>query len=91
MPRRGENIYKRKDGRWEGRFVKQYDENNKPKYGSVYAHSYKEVKQKLRDAKTVVVPNNKDMAIKQYAVEWLDSIQSKVKRIHLCQIYKHYK
>lgn len=25
MPRRGENIYKRKDGRWEGRYIKQYD------------------------------------------------------------------
>lgn len=23
MPRRGENIYKRKDGRWEARFVKE--------------------------------------------------------------------
>ena len=22
MPRKGENIYKRKDGRWEGRYVK---------------------------------------------------------------------
>ena len=22
MPRRGENIYKRKNGRWEGRFIK---------------------------------------------------------------------
>ena len=24
MPKRGENIYKRKDGRWEGRY-KKYD------------------------------------------------------------------
>jgi len=23
MPRRGENIYKRKDGRWEGRLLKK--------------------------------------------------------------------
>ena len=22
MPRKGENIYRRKDGRWEGRYVK---------------------------------------------------------------------
>ncbi len=80
MPRRGENIYKRKDGRWEGRFVKQYDENNKPKYGSVYAHSYKEVKQKLKTAKIAPTPNNQCTAIKQYAIEWLDNIQSKVKQ-----------
>ena len=26
MPRKGENIYKRKDGRWEGRFIKSYND-----------------------------------------------------------------
>lgn len=25
MARRGENIYKRKDGRYEGRYIKYYD------------------------------------------------------------------
>lgn len=33
MPRKGENIYKRKDGRWEGRYIGCYDENHKAKYG----------------------------------------------------------
>ena len=47
MPRKGENIYKRKDGRWEGRYIKEYDLENKAKYASVYAHSYSEVKNKL--------------------------------------------
>lgn len=47
MPRKGENIYKRKDGRWEGRYIRFYDKNNKAKYGYVYAKTYKEVKQKL--------------------------------------------
>ena len=28
MPRKGENIYKRKDGRWEGRYIGCYDENH---------------------------------------------------------------
>lgn len=80
MPRRGENIYKRKDGRWEGRFVKLYDENNKPKYGSVYAHSYREVKQKLKAAKIAPTPNSQYTTIKQCTMEWLDNIQSKVKQ-----------
>ena len=44
MARRGENIYKRKDGRYEGRYIKDYDENGKPLYGYVYAKSYGEVK-----------------------------------------------
>ena len=47
MPRKGENIYKRKDGRWEGRFRKYRDANGKIKYGYVYARSYTEVKIKL--------------------------------------------
>ena len=50
MPRKGENIYKRKDGRWEGRFIKEHI-NGKAKYGYVFARSYKEVKEKLSYAK----------------------------------------
>lgn len=29
MSRRGENIYKRKDGRWEARYIEYYDEAGK--------------------------------------------------------------
>ena len=29
MSKKGENIYKRKDGRWEGRYIRCYDENEK--------------------------------------------------------------
>lgn len=31
MPRRGENIYKRKDGRWEARYVKEITADGKKK------------------------------------------------------------
>lgn len=44
MSRKGENIYKRKDGRWEGRYIKYYDLNSKPKFGYVYGKTYSEVK-----------------------------------------------
>ena len=47
MSRTGENIYKRKDGRWEARYIKYYDGNGKAKYGYVYGHSYAEAKSKL--------------------------------------------
>lgn len=50
MPRTGENIYKRKDGRWEGRYIKERV-GGKAKYGAVYAGSYREVKQKLDKVK----------------------------------------
>ena len=39
MPRTGENIYKRKDGRWEGRYIRERVDG-KAKYGTVYARSY---------------------------------------------------
>ena len=52
MPRRGENIRKRKDGRWEGRYIQGYDTGtNKAKYISVYGKTYSEVRKKLEDAK----------------------------------------
>lgn len=50
MSRTGENIYKRKDGRWEARYIKCYDENGKAKYGYLYAATYTEVKSKLHYA-----------------------------------------
>lgn len=46
MPRRGENIFHRKDGRWEARYVKEITNDNKKIYGSVYAKTYREVKLK---------------------------------------------
>lgn len=47
MSRRGDNIRKRTDGRWEGRYRKDRDSSGKIKYGSVYGKTYKEVKNKL--------------------------------------------
>ena len=49
MPKKGENIYKRKDGRWEGRYIKEYHADGKAKYTYVYGKTYSEVKQKLID------------------------------------------
>ena len=41
MPKRGENIYKRKDGRWEGRYIHGRTASGQAEYGYVYADSYK--------------------------------------------------
>lgn len=48
MPKKGENIYKRKDGRWEGRYIKSRTESGKIIYGYVYARSYRETKEKQK-------------------------------------------
>lgn len=46
MPKRGENIYKRKDGRWEGRIRRNTAVGGRS-YQSVYGKSYREVKDKM--------------------------------------------
>ena len=47
MAKRGENIRKRKDGRWEGRYIKGRKADRTAIWGYIYGHSYNEVKEKL--------------------------------------------
>ena len=47
MSKRGDNIHRRKDGRWEGRIKIGSYPNGKTKYRSLYGTSYKEVKEKM--------------------------------------------
>ena len=77
MPRRGENIYKRKDGRWEGRYRNGYDINGKIIYRSVYAHSYGEIKEKLRQhILSPDPPKNREKLLSDYALQWLESVKT---------------
>ena len=46
MSRMGKSIYKRKDGRWEARYIHHY-ENGKAKYRFLYASTYSGVRDKL--------------------------------------------
>lgn len=80
MSRRGENIYKRKDGRWEGRYIKEYIDS-KAKYASVYAQSYLEVKNKLILAKSnFETENNVDCeSFGFYAEKWLSEMKPQIK------------
>ena len=47
MARHGENIYKRRDGRYEGRYVTGKTINGKTKFGYIYGYQYAEVKTAL--------------------------------------------
>lgn len=74
MARKGENIYKRKDGRWEGRYIKSYGANGHAMYCSVYAKTYAEVKQKLHDSSVNSYQQKKQnytLLLNQVANEWL--------------------
>ena len=55
MPKTGENIYKRKDGRWEARFISGRKPDGCAKYTSVYARTYAAAKAKLEDRKRMIV------------------------------------
>ena len=46
VPRYGENIYRRKDGRWEGRYIAMRLPDGKAKYKSVYGKTHDIVKKK---------------------------------------------
>ena len=49
MARKGENIFKRKDGRWEARYIKGH-RDGRAVYGYVYADTYANARQKKADA-----------------------------------------
>lgn len=82
MSRRGENIYKRSNGRWEGRYISSRDVFGKAVYRSVYAPTYSEVKTKLQkcqveppvpcDARTVY-------SFGFWADNWLSAVKIKCK------------
>lgn len=84
MARKGENIYKRKDGRWEGRYTKAYSDLQKPVHGYVYGKTYAEAKQKLTEAKANVIygrlpANTKVICYNDVLSAWLFSEKLKTK------------
>lgn len=83
MPRKGENIYKRKDGRWEGRFIKGYKPDGKASYGYVYGYTYREAKEKLNlaaiDKKNLPVDKKDTAVFADLSQQWLLSQKTRVK------------
>ena len=76
MPKRGENIYKRKDGRWEGRV--KIDASSQKK--SIYGHSYREVKQKISSYKqSIPEPKTPTLTFEKILEEWLLQKKTTVK------------
>lgn len=79
MAKKGLNIYKRKDGRWEGRYIKNRGENDKPEWGYLYASNYREIEQlllqteQLSDERAIRNPSvrKSDFLFETVAFEWL--------------------
>ncbi len=79
MARTGENIYKRKDGRWEGRYIKSYSADGKAKYGYVYSKTYAEVKMKqsvaIAESRNKIVQVSELHLFSEIAEKWLQNIK----------------
>lgn len=77
MARRGENIYKRKDGRYEGRYVLGKRPDGRTKFGYVYGYQFGEVRRRLLEKKAILMRQNTDFGLEcrctleVWAEEWL--------------------
>lgn len=98
MSRRGENIHKRKDGRWEARYEKGRNDNGAIIYGFLYGKSYREAKEKKIQALRQKQPiqNKYSIAavnIRELSDSWLTSVQYTLKEsTYMCYttlIQKH--
>ena len=85
MARKGENIYKRKDKRWEGRYIKGHDLSGKARFGYVYGKTYLEVKKALIERKAdsrdtlLNIKSGEKATLAQYCEEWLTISRNRVK------------
>lgn len=83
--RKGENIFKRKDGRWEGRYIKGYELSGKIKYGFCYGKTYKEAKDKVLQCKAALLvgkPAPQSGSRRRFAFycdEWLRLRKNKIR------------
>lgn len=101
MSKKGENIYKRKDGRWEARYPKGYTESGSIRYGYCYGKTYREAKEKVIILKSSIGTNNcksnssPKKRLNEYCDEWLQLNRTKVKESTLVKyttcINKHVK
>lgn len=85
MSKKGENIYRRKDGRWEARYIRSYAPDGRARYGYCYGRTYHEAKDKVNTARAALIshtPEKENERRKRLAVfcdEWLMLKRSKVK------------
>ena len=84
MARRGENIHKRKDDRWEGRYIKARTPEGKIQWGYIYGAAYAEVKRVLIQKKAEAGFYN--LTFEALAEVWLYTLKNGIKE----STYAHY-
>lgn len=83
MSKRGINIYKRKDGRWEARYVRELNPDGTKKYGSVYGKSYREAREKQLLCMQGAAPirkANSNMRLEDLMWKWLHANADTIKK-----------
>ena len=89
MARRGENIRKRSDERWEGRYIKGRSADGKPCWGYVYGTTYTEVRAISARKKAecgIYNLNSTDITFSEFSDQWLYSVRQGVKE----STFSHY-
>ena len=100
MPRHGENIYKRRDGRYEGRYVIGKTAAGKTRFGYVYGYQYTEVQNALLRKKAEQLnENDRDASrcgvlLRDWIDRWLEnellgSVKESSYQTYLRQINVH--
>ena len=79
MPRHGENIYKRRDGRYEGRYVIGKTSMGKTRFGYIYGYQYAAVRNQLLQRKAEQLKKQNDsitgctLLLKDLLQHWLEN------------------
>ena len=82
---KGENIFRRRDGRWEARYIKGRELSGKIKYGYCYGKTYREAKEKAEICKAALASGNPlptsvtQNVFSVYCMGWLSVKKGKVK------------
>lgn len=87
MARTGDNLYKRQDGRWEGRYIRDRRANGKIVYGYVYHRKFKEAKRMLFESKmahrefysTFGKHHSSVQPVNMWLLTWLEKKQEQLK------------
>lgn len=98
MARHGENIYKRQDGRYEGRYVIGKKNDGKTRFGYVYARQFADVRRMLLEKKAkqcmAVKRLNRSISFSKWINHWMEnevlgSVKTSSYQVYRRQINAH--
>ena len=100
MCRHGENIYRRKDGRYEGRYVIGKTAQGKTRFGYVYGYQYMEVRNRLAEHKSALArpltepPARCRITLREWMMHWMEnellgSVKASSYQTYLTQANRH--